>query len=149
MKKYSFFKYIGVFSVNRNDARDAVKTIDYAAELLKNSDKFLWIFPEGIMNPQDKRPLNFFSGITKLAAKLNDVYLVPVCFRYEFLMEQRPEVFISAGAPDKYTDSITTEYLQNKLEVQLDSLRDNVISKSLERFKTVFHGKDSRNKTFD
>jgi hypothetical protein len=57
----------------------------------------MWLFPQGEMLPQDRRPLKFFSGIAKLAEKIANVNLVPVCFRYEFLMEQRPEVFISIG----------------------------------------------------
>ena len=55
MKKYSFFKYVGVFSVNRADPKEAIKSINYSADLLNNSKKFLWIFPQGIMQPQDSQ----------------------------------------------------------------------------------------------
>lgn len=149
MKKYSFFKYIGVFSVSRSNGKEALKSIEYASGLIKNSNKYLWIFPEGEMNPQDKRPLKFYSGIIKLAEKIKNVYLVPVCFRYEFLMEQRPEIFISAGKPALYNDSMDTESARQILEQQLDELKNDVISGSTSAYKTVFTGKRSRNKTFD
>lgn len=149
MKKYSFFKYVGVFSVNRNNAKEALSTLNYATELLKESGKFLWMFPEGLMNPQDKRPLKFFSGITKIAEKLNNVYIVPVCFRYEYLMEQRPEIFISAGKPFNYENGLETDKLRKILEEQLDSLKNDVISGNTGDYKTIFKGKSSRNKTFD
>jgi 1-acyl-sn-glycerol-3-phosphate acyltransferase len=152
MKKYSFFKYIGVFSVDRNVPAEAVRSINYAAELIGNSDKFLWIFPQGEMTPQDKRPLKFFTGISKIAEKTGMVNLVPVCFRYEFLMEQRPEVFISIGTPVLYngkSNNDLTENLRSSLESQLDKLRDDVTCGELKDFQTIFRGKSSRNKTFD
>ncbi len=141
MKKYSFFKYIGVFSVDRNIAAEAVRSINYAAELLSNTDKYLWIFPQGEMTPQDKRPLKFFSGITKLAEKTGSVNIVPVCFRYEFMMEQRPEVFISIGKPILYngkSNNGLTENLRSSLESQLDTLRDDVTGGVLKNFKIIF-----------
>lgn len=152
MKKYSFFKYVGVFSVNRKVPADALSSVNYAAELLKNTEKYLWIFPQGDMVPQDRRPLKFFSGITKLSEKTGSVNLVPVCFRYEYIMEQRPEVFISIGNPVSFTgrsDKDFTEYLRSTLETRLDNLRDDVTNGKTESFRTIFRGKDSRNKTFD
>src|SRR5688572_14752991 len=107
MRKYRFFKYVGVFSVNRDDAREGVESLNYAAELLKDTKKYLWIFPEGVMNVQDHEPLKFYSGITHLAQKTGNVNLVPVSLRYEFIMEQRPEVFIKIGTPDIVKDNIT------------------------------------------
>ncbi|MEO8513830.1 MAG: lysophospholipid acyltransferase family protein [Ignavibacteria bacterium] len=152
MKKYSFFKYIGVFSVNRNIPAEAVRSLNYAAELLTNSNKYMWIFPQGEMLPQDKRPLKFFSGIAKIAEKTGSINLVPVCFRYEFIMEQRPEVFISIGKPEIVAGKINgdlTESLRSTFESQLDKLKDDVLIGNTSAFKTIFIGKNSRNKTFD
>lgn len=152
MKKYWFFKYVGVFSVNRKAPADALNSVNYAAGLLKGTAKYLWIFPQGDMVPQDKRPLKFFSGINKIAEKTGSVNIVPVCFRYEFLKEQRPEVFISIGKPDFFSEkngSDFTEYLRSTLETQLDKLHDDVTYGNTENFRTIFCGIDSRNKTFD
>lgn len=152
MKTYSFFKYIGVFSVDRKNPKSAVESIEYAANLLKETNKYMWIFPQGTMQVQDYRPIEFYNGITKLTDKLGGVNLLPVSIRYEFLMEQRPEVFISLGKPDIITKSPAkdlTSVLQNKLVLQLDELRDDIISGRLTDFQTVFRGKSSRNKTVD
>lgn len=152
MKKYSFFKYIGAFSVNRNIPAEAVRSLNYAAKMLSNSNKYLWIFPQGEMFPQDKRPLKFYSGITKITEKCGNVNLVPVCFRYEFIMEQRPDVFIQVGKPEIISGNITgnlTELLRSTLESQLDKLKEDVTSGNTSAFKTIFTGKNSRNKTFD
>jgi 1-acyl-sn-glycerol-3-phosphate acyltransferase len=153
MKKYPFFKYLGAFSVNRDTPADAFKSIDYAVKLLKNTKRFLWIFPQGLMQPQDIRPIKFFSGAAKIAEMLNNANLIPVAIRYEFLLEQRPEVFIKIGEPD-ITDNILntrsyTEYLGNKLLNVLDGLKNDVISQELGQYKVIFKGNESRNKTID
>jgi len=152
MKTYSFFKYIGVFSVDRKHPKSAVESIEYAANLLKGTNKYMWIFPQGTMQPQDYRPIEFYNGITKLTEKLGGVNLLPVSIRYEFLMEQRPEVFIKLGEPDVVKGipaKELTSVLQNKLVLQLDELREDVITGKLSGFQTIFHGKSSRNKTVD
>lgn len=152
MKKYRFFKYVGVFSVDRTNPREGVESINYASELIKDSARHLWIYPQGIMQPQDKRPLVFYSGISHIAEKLGRVNLLPVCFRYEFMMEQRPEVFIKIGQPDIISGSVEkelTQYLQNKFTILLDELKDKVTGGNTEGFTTIFTGISSRNKTVD
>ncbi|MBZ0202019.1 MAG: lysophospholipid acyltransferase family protein [Ignavibacteria bacterium] len=152
MEKYRFFKYVGVFSVNRNDAKDALNTINYAADLLHDSKKYLWVFPQGILQPQDMRPIEFFGGTAKLAEKLGSVNLVPVSFRYEFLMEQRPEVFISIGEPGSFQGNVPrdlTMRMQNKLTKDLNELKEMVVNGNLSDFESIFTGKSSRNKTID
>lgn len=154
MKKYRFFKYIGVFSVDRSDAREGVDSVNYAVELLKGTKKHLWIFPEGMMQVQDHEPIKFYGGITKIADKLGKVNLVPVSLRYEFIMEQRPEVFIKIGKPYITDNNIAdkksyTTYLQDKLTADLLSLKHDVVTQNLEDYKIIFTGKHSRNKIVD
>lgn len=153
MHKYKFFKYVGVFSVNRKDAREGIESINYAAELLRGTQKYLWIFPEGEMSVQDHEPITFYGGITRIAEKLGKVNLVPVSFRYEFIMEQRPEVFIKIGKPDVVynIDDVKsyTLYLQNKLAEDVKKLRDDVINKKFDGYKIIFEGMHSRNKAVD
>lgn len=154
MKKYRFFKYVGVFSVNRSDAREGVESVNYAAGMLKDTKKYLWIFPEGMMQVQDHEPIKFYGGVTKIAQKLGKVNLLPVSLRYEFIMEQRPEVFIKIGKPDIINNHIAdsksyTKYLQDKLTADLLSLKQDVVTQNLEGYKIIFTGKHSRNKIVD
>jgi 1-acyl-sn-glycerol-3-phosphate acyltransferase len=152
MKKYRFFRYVGVFSVDRHNPRESIESVNYAVELLKNTNRHLWIYPQGIMQPQDKRPLTFYSGILHISKKIGGVNLLPVCFRYEFMKEQRPEVFIKIGEPDIIKNSVDnklTGYMQNKFTFELDLLKNMVINSNTLEFKTIFRGKSSRNKTVD
>ncbi len=151
LRKYSFFRYVGVFSVDRKNAAEAMRSITYAADVLKNTNRCLWIFPQGEMTPQDKRPLVFYSGITKIAERAEKVNIIPVAFRYEFLMEQRPEVFISVGKPIEITAGSKdfASELEQIMTVQLDELKNDVTSGNVGDFEIVFTGKSSRNKSFD
>lgn len=152
MRKYGFFKWLGAFSVERNSPRGAVEAIDYSVELLKNSNRFLWIFPQGELLPNDIRPLKFYNGITKISESLGKVNLLPFSMKYEFLGEQRAEVFLKIGEPDIFSSGSvndSTNYLQEKLTRELDELREMIISGSLNNFRVIFYGKDSRNKTVD
>lgn len=153
MQKYRFFKRIGAFSVNRNNPRDAMESVEYSVELLKGTNRVLWIFPQGTMQANDLRPIKFYNGISKIAQKLGEVNLIPASFRYEFLMEQRPEIFISIGKA-KHFDKIEdikslTEDLNTELIKELDSLRNTVINSELGGFKQILQGKQSRNKTLE
>jgi len=153
MKKYSFFKWIGAFSVNRNSPRESMESIEYSIDLLKNTNKVLWIFPQGIMQPNDLRPVKFYNGISKIAEAIGEFNLIPVTFRYEFLMEQLPEMFIRIGEIKqvKCIDDTKhfTEELNNNLVCELDMLKEKVISLNTEDFTTILAGKKSRNKTID
>jgi len=154
MKKYPFFKYLGVFSVDRANPRDSMNTINYTVSLLKETNRFLWIFPQGLMHLQDHRPIEFFSGITSLAEKIGSVNLQPVAIRYEFILEQRPEIFIRLGNADIINNSHLinkdfTVYLRDKLIKELDTLKDDVVSNNYKDYSIVFWGKESRNKTID
>lgn len=151
MQKYRFFKRIGAFSVNRNNPKEAVESVEYAVSLLGNTNRFLWIFPQGIMQPNDFRPLKFYNGISKISGKLGEVNLIPVTFRYEFLMEQRPELFISIGKAKIFNpgDDIKelTGILNNEIVRELDALKNKIINSELDSFKIILQGRQSRNKT--
>ena len=56
LERYPFFRYLGAFSVNRSDARKAVTSVRYAANVLKNGpNRLLLIFPQGEIRANDAR----------------------------------------------------------------------------------------------
>ena len=153
MKKYRFFKWIGAFSVNRSSPRESMESIEYSITLLRNTNKVLWIFPQGLMQPNDYRPIKFYNGVAKIAESIGEFNLIPVTFRYEFLMEQLPELFISIGKIKQISRVDDTKHFTEELNInlvkELDKLRERVISSNTEGFTTILTGKKSRNKTID
>jgi len=153
MKKYRFFKWIGAFSVNRISPRESMESIEYSIRLLKNTNKVLWIFPQGIIQPNDYRPIRFFNGISKIAEAAGELNLMPAAFRYEFMMEQLPELFISIGEIKRVNRINGTKHFTEELNAnlvnELDKLKEKVVSSDTDSFSIILSGKKSRNKTLD
>ncbi|MBV9710754.1 MAG: lysophospholipid acyltransferase family protein [Ktedonobacteraceae bacterium] len=159
LQRYFFFAWAGCFSVNRQNTRSAMQSLQYAAHLLKKRPgRFVWLFPQGAISPNDKRPLVFFTGAAYLARLTTPVLLYPVATRIEYLAEQRPDLFISVGEPllIKAEDVQARGFLKHctkQLEVlvtlELDRLRNDVLASDYSSFTQIMHGRSSINRIFD
>ena len=155
LARYSFFRWAGGFSVNRQNARSAAASIAYSAELLnQRQGRMLLIFPQGEILANDRRPVSFYTGIGHLARRVRDGRFYPLALRYEFVGEQRPEAFLSVGAPLRFPDDSTapkeiTARLAQALTAELDALRDDVIAYRLQSFTTLVSGAQSINRLWD
>ena len=146
LKTFPLFRRIGAFSVVRESPREAVKSINYAVELLKkNPSKPLLIFPQGEIQPNDLRPLKFFNGLSRIVEKLGECSVVSTAIRYEFLKEFKPEIFVNIEEVEKMSgesDSKTlTPILAEKLTANLDKLKSNITTKKFADFTNIFRRK--------
>jgi 1-acyl-sn-glycerol-3-phosphate acyltransferase len=153
LRRYRFFRLIGAFSVVRESPRAAVDSMRYAASLFTRPNVALWIYPQGVMVPNDVRPLRFYPGIARIAGMVGRVQFVPVAHRYEFLMQQRPEAFSLIGDPWMPEDPGTPENLaaalQKRLTDLLDVLRCRIAENELEGFRKILAGRMSVNERYD
>jgi 1-acyl-sn-glycerol-3-phosphate acyltransferase len=153
LQRYRFFRLIGAFSVVRESPRAAVESMRYAASLFVRPNVALWIYPQGVMVPNDLRPLRFYPGVARIAAMVGRVQFVPVAHRFEFLMQQRPEALTLIGEPWTPQDAGTPEELTTKLEERLtglvDALRCRVASNELQGFTRLLAGRPSVNERYD
>ena len=159
LKNHQFFTRIGAFSLDRSRPRSVLDTLRYSAELLTaESDRqnALWIFPQGKIEPVDKRPLLFFKGtasiVSRVLEKTPSIYLVSVVSRIEYLGEQKPELCLSFSEPRLLSrDEISgaddlTSYMQVVTELHLDELGGKVRNGMLDEALTLVKGKDSINR---
>ena len=159
LRRYFFFSWIGCFSVDRQNARSAIKSVQYAAHLLKGHPRrMVWLFPQGEIAPNDRRPLEFFSGAAHLAKLSAPVLLYPLATRIEYLAEQRPDLYISLGEPllvgeqERQTPNFVKGYtkrLEECVTQELDQLRADVIGSDYSSFTQIMHGWASTNRLFD
>ncbi|GAC1649335.1 MAG: lysophospholipid acyltransferase family protein [Ktedonobacteraceae bacterium] len=159
LKRYFFFTWIGCFSVDRHNARSAMKSVQYAAGLLKGCPRrMVWLFPQGEIAPNDRRPIEFFSGAAHLAKLSAPVLLYPLAARIEYLAEQRPDLYISLGEPlfvgEKELQTpgflkVYTRKLQDCVTEELDQLRADVIASDYTSFTQIMRGWASTNRIFD
>lgn len=98
LRRYPLFRRLGAFSVDRGNARSALASIGYAADLLTDSpERALLVFPQGRIEPAGRRPIVFESGIARIAKRVPGCRLVPVALNYEFTGEFKPEIFVRCG----------------------------------------------------
>jgi 1-acyl-sn-glycerol-3-phosphate acyltransferase len=154
LQRYRFFTWIGAFSVNRQDARSALGSVAYISRLLDaRPDRALAIFPQGEITPNDRRPLQMFSGLAHVAQRAGSATLWPVALRYEFRGQQRPEVFIRAGPAHYATAASDTRALTAeagaRLTVACDALRDDLNAAQLEGYRVLLRGRPGPDVIFD
>ncbi len=159
LSRYFFFRWAGCFSVDRRDARSAMASVQYAAQLLKQrAGRMVWLFPQGEIRPNDYRPLTFFSGAAHLARQTCPALLYPLAIRIEYLAEQHPDLFMSMGEPLLVTSAevdragfnkTCTRELEQRVTRELDQLHDDVTASNLATFTLLLRGKTSTNRIFD
>lgn len=154
LQRFPFFRWAGCFSVDQENGRSALQSVNYIGrELNQKTGRTLWIFPQGQITPQERRPLGFHSGLTRVIKHTGACYLYPVACRFEFLEEQYPDIFIDVGkaiyfpANAKIDAKDLTQQLETVLTQQLDALREQVSQRQFDDFITIIRGKNSTNTT--
>ena len=145
LKKLFLFRRLGAFSVVREKPREAVKSINYAAGLLKiKADRTLLIFPQAEILPNDIRPIRFFNGITRIIEKAGSTYAVPAALRYEFIGKYKPEIFVKIGAPDfidvnfDFQSKTLIRVFEKRLTGTLDALKQEINLNKTENYLKLF-----------
>ena len=156
LARYFFFTWAGVFGVSRDDARKALASIEYITGILKQEPgSALWMFPQGRMVHPEMRPLGIFGGAANIARRLERCALVPVAIRYEFLMEQAPDVFVRVGPPllvgsdNVLPAKVLTTGLDSAMTGTSDQLRSDVAAYNIEAYRRLMSGRGSINKLWD
>ena len=154
LRRYRFFSWSGAFSVHRQDARSAMRSVAYIARLLaERRARCLYIFPQGEITPNDRRPLEMFGGVAHIVRRCGGATLWPIALRYEFGGEQRPEAFIRAGAPH-YAPATSdaralTAELGERLTAACNALRAEYIAGEMGGYRTLLRGRAGVNRAFD
>lgn len=144
LRKYFLFRLLGAFSVVREKPREAYKSIAYASRLLTtNPRRTVWIFPQGEIMPNDRRPVTIFPGLAKIVEKTGKCRAAALAIRYEFFGEFKPQIFVRIEEPqifranEKYEKNVRTAVFAERLTENLDRLKDDVIRRNLTEYKTI------------
>jgi len=144
LKKLFFFRKLGAFSVARENGRNAFRSINYAAEILTETEnRALWIFPQGEILSNEIRPLKFFNGLSHVIKKVDKCYAVPLAIKYEFLENYKPEIFIRIGAGELISGGANffvkrkTQEFEIQLTQTLDRLKIDIQNKNFAKFEKI------------
>ena len=144
LRRFYLFRRLGAFSIERQKPREALKSLEYSAALLKNNpERTLWIFPQGEILPNDTRPLKFYNGLSRIIAKTGKCYVLPLAVRYEFTGEFKPEIFVRIGEAEfisgdqNFNIKQQTKYFAEKLTLTLDELKTDIIKNDLTKYRNI------------
>lgn len=143
LREYPFHRRLGAFGVVRESAREAVRSIEYAGGLLKETSRTLWIFPQGETLPNDARPLELYTGAARIVERVGVADTAPVAIRYEFLEDYRPEALVRVGAPGRVrveaglSAKQLTGIFTERLTHALDKLRNDIIAGDLDGYEEI------------
>lgn len=111
LRRYWFFQKLGAFSINPHDPASVNETIAYTADILSSHDNLAVLFPQGILEPYDRRPFNLKrKGLESIAAAATrPLRIIPLGLKISFFSEQRPDIFVRFGEALKH-ESIRTDF---------------------------------------
>ncbi len=93
LARYRPLRWLGVFGLDIHGS--PLPGVRYAERLLADARNGVWIFPQGVLLPQGT-PIRAKPGALWLARQAGALVL-PMAFRYEWMIESRPSVFIHCG----------------------------------------------------
>lgn len=147
LRHYAFFTWIGAFGVDLSNRLQSALSIRYATRLLKNPRALVWIFPQGEMTgPQE--PIAVKPGTHFLASRYPVTQLLPVCFRYEFVREDRPQIFIQFAPPFSAAES-SDEKIRTALQALCDDLDQSLRRRDFQGFQALLRPSLSINKRWE
>lgn len=137
---------VGGFSVEKNSPYEAVKSLNYASNLLKDKENMLWLFPQGKVMPPDYMPLKFESGLSYICNKVKKVNVIPVAIKYTFVRQEKPEIFIEIGKPTVIDNGVRnkkelTGFLEDDLSSLVNNQLYNISTDDCEEYETVYQNK--------
>ncbi|QQS36417.1 MAG: lysophospholipid acyltransferase family protein [Ignavibacteriales bacterium] len=120
LKRYWFFKKVGAYSINPDNAKSTFESLQYTAEVLNDLDNFVVYYPQGKIEQYEKRPPLFKPGVLKVLenSKLK-TNVLPVGFKISYSENKLPDVFVRSGkmisvAPRENSfELIRTEFTNN------------------------------------
>lgn len=157
LKRYRFFSRLGMFSVVREDPQNAMHSLRYAASRLNQTNRMLWMYPQGTLVHQDIERIECEPGIAILAKLLGVCRIVPVAMRYEMLREQRPAAWIRFAQPLEINLSISPStsirHIQalcsERLTEVRNILRSDAIAENHQPYECFMTGRLSMEKRYD
>lgn len=145
LEKYRFFRRLGVFGVETDSRRGAVRFLETARAVLERPGAVLWMTAEGQFADPRRRPVRFRRGLGHLVRSMDRGVALPLAIEYPFWNERNPEALIRFGAPIRIAAASLeadawTEELENGLEAAQDALALDAQSREAHRFETLLSG---------
>lgn len=147
LNRFPILSLVGAYSVDKSSAQGSMKALKYSVDILKNPNKIIWIFPQGIITPPNSRPFNFQTGLAYIVQNAikthGGVNLCPVATNFTFLREDKPEIVVDIGEPVTLTSSSSdrhelTRTIEEDFTAFCDSQLANIQKGLVDDYEYVF-----------
>lgn len=134
LRRYWFFQKLGAYSISTDTEASIDESLYYTSRILSNPDNLVVIFPQGILEPYDKRPLLIKRyGLSRLAAiTAEPITIIPLAIKISYYTCQKPDIIARFGEP------VTQSLLINNFNGFIDLFRENIDLLDESSFKRSF-----------
>ena len=143
LQRYRPLRWLGAFGLNLTGS--PLPGLRVALALLGDPRNAVWIFPQGVLLPQWV-PITIKPGASWLARRTGALRL-PVVFRYEWMVESRPSLFIHCG-PALEPDASDAE-LASTLQGLYDAVDMALVPVDLTGWQPLYPPRMSMNKVWE
>jgi 1-acyl-sn-glycerol-3-phosphate acyltransferase len=146
-----FLRWLGAFDAKLDSPRGAALALRHASRLLAPTapgahPRLLVLYPQGSLASPRTRPLAVKPGAEWLLRTAPHASAIPCARAYEFLGEDRPQVFLRFGNPLRHA---TTEAIRAALEGELDTLLAELNARRTDGAERLLQGPLSLNKRWE
>lgn len=151
LNKHRYFNKIGAIPLDRQNRYFSFRSLKFCIDLLNGKNRYLWIFPQGEIIPNERLPYKFYNGVSYLCEKLDKFDLICVQFEYRFTSEQRPEVYINIfnrfdeNDVKVFSRKGFTENLEKLYIEQSNEFVNRICKNDYSGFEIILEGKRSIN----
>jgi len=136
-------RWLGAFGLDIHGS--PLAGMRYALRLLGEPRAGVWIFPQGVLVPQWV-PMEVKPGALWLACQ-SGALVLPVVFRYEWMVESRPSVFIHCGPA--LEPHLPDEELRRVMQGLFDDIGPTLSPANLGAYHPLFAPRMSMNKVWE
>ena len=156
LAKFPLLSQVGAFSVSKKSPKTILKALNYSVDFLTKKEAVLYMFPQGIINPPNHRPLNFTHGVSYIAQKLKKVNIFLVAPKYTYLRLGIPEILVDVSNPivlsnenefDKKED--LTKYLEEEYIKMLDNQEEIISDGQIDEYEIFYKKPDGWSKRIE
>ncbi len=98
LARYSFFRFLGAYSIDPGNRKSVLGSLAYTAEILSDPSAFVVMYPQGEIVPQRSTPLNFKQGVLTVLQRVSiPVDVIPIIFLIKPYNERQSEVWCRFG----------------------------------------------------
>ena len=156
LAKFPLLSQVGAFSVSKKSPKTILKVLNYCVDFLSEKEAGLYMFPQGIINPPNHRPLNFTHGVSYIAQKLGKVNINLVAPKYTYLRQGVAEILVDFSNPitlDENNQFSSKEELTAHLEQEyikiLDKQEEVISNGKIEEYEIFYKKHDGNSKRIE